>query len=72
MILPFHFDFALRHPRQRHLHRIEHILNENAVSRGGIVDQHVRDRADELAVLDNRRAAHSEYDASIGDSCLFQ
>ena len=47
------FIFVLRRPRQRHLHRIEHIFNENAVPRGGIVDQHVGDRTDELAVLND-------------------
>ena len=44
--------------------RIQHIFNENAVSRGGIVDENVRDRADELTVLDNGRAAHSADDAA--------
>ena len=45
--------------RLRHGERdgFEHILDENAVARGGVIDQHVRDRADELAVLDNRAAA---------------
>ena len=38
--------------------RIQHILNKNAVSRGGIVYEDVRDRADELAVLDNGASAH--------------
>ncbi len=37
---------------------IQHIFNENAVSRGGIVDQHVSDRPDELAVLNDRASAH--------------
>jgi len=37
---------------------IQHIFNENSVPRGGIVDQHVRDRSDELAVLNDGRAAH--------------
>jgi hypothetical protein len=32
---------------------IQHILNENSVPRCGIVDEHVRHRADELAVLNN-------------------
>ena len=58
MILPFHFDFALRRPRLWHLRRIQHILNENAVPNRGIVDHHVGDRSDQLAVLDDGRAAH--------------
>ena len=37
---------------------IQHILNENAVASGGIVDQHVGDRSDELAVLNDGRARH--------------
>ena len=36
--------------------RVQHILNEDAVAACRIVDQHVCDRADELAVLDDRRA----------------
>ena len=39
-------------------HLIQHIFYENAVSRCRIVDQHVGHRADKLAVLDDRRAAH--------------
>ena len=46
----------LRRSLHRHLRRIQHILNENAIPRGGIVYKHVRHRAHELAVLDNRRA----------------
>ena len=49
MILPF----LSRH----HWHIHQHIFEEYAVARGGIVDQHVGDRADELAVLDNRASA---------------
>ena len=37
---------------------VEHILNKYSVARGGIVDEHVRYRADQLAVLNDRRAAH--------------
>ena len=36
------------------LRRVQHILNENAVTRDGIVDEDVRHRADELAVLYDR------------------
>ena len=39
-----------------HLTRIQHIFNENAVARGGIVDEDVCHRADELAVLNDGRA----------------
>ena len=46
----------LRRLLHRHLCRVQHILNENAVARGGIVDEHVRNRADELAVLNDGRA----------------
>ena len=38
-------------------HLLEHILNENPVPARRIVDEHVRDRFDELAVPDDRRAA---------------
>ena len=41
-----------------HLRRVQHILNENSVPRCRIVYHNVRDRADELAVLDNGAAAH--------------
>ena len=44
-------------PRQKR-HIDQHILGEDAVARRGIVDQHVRHRAHELAVLDNGGAAH--------------
>ena len=50
--------FILRRLRHRHLRRRKHIFNENAVPRGGIVDQHVGNCADKLAVLDDGRAAH--------------
>ena len=36
----------------------EHILDEYSVAGCGIVDHNVRDSSDELAVLDDRRAAH--------------
>ena len=34
-------------------HLIEHILHENAVSRGRVIDQHMGDSADELTVLND-------------------
>ena len=37
---------------------IQHILNKDAISRCGVVDQDVGDSADELAVLNDRRAAY--------------
>ena len=46
----------LRRLLHRHLRRVEHIFNENAVSRGGIVDEDVRHRSDQLAVLDDGAA----------------
>ena len=54
----FYLILPLRRLRHRHLRGVQHIFNENAVSRGGIVDEHVRYRADELAVLNDRRARH--------------
>jgi hypothetical protein len=39
-------------------HVREHIFNEYSVPRGGVIDQHVRHRADELAVPDDGRSAH--------------
>ena len=36
--------------------RSQHILNENSVTRGGVVDEHVRHSSDELAVLDDGAA----------------
>ena len=38
----------LRRLCHRHLRGVQHILNKNFVSRGGIIDKHVRNRADEL------------------------
>ena len=52
------YILRLRRSLHRHLWRIKHILNEDAVSRGGIVYEDVRYRADEFAVLNDRRAAH--------------
>ena len=37
---------------------IQHILDEDAVACGGIVDENVGDGADKLAVLDDGRARH--------------
>ena len=41
---------------KRRGHICEHILNENAVACGGVVEHHMGDGADKLAVLDYRRA----------------
>ena len=38
-------------------HRVYHILDKDPVPRGRIVDQHVGDRTDELAVLNDWAAA---------------
>ena len=48
------YGVRLRRLRHRHLRRVQHIFNENTVARGGVVDEHVGDRSDELAVLDYR------------------
>jgi hypothetical protein len=40
------------------LRGVEHIFDENSVSGCRIVDEDVSDRVDELAVLDDGRAAH--------------
>ena len=48
----------LRRPLHRHLCRVQHILNENSVTRGGIVDENVCYRAHELAVLNDGGACH--------------
>ena len=50
--------FPLRCPRHRHLHGVEHILDKDPVPRGGIADQHMRDRADKPPVLNDRDAEH--------------
>ena len=54
----FYSILPLRCPRQRHLHRIEHIFNENAVPRGGIVDEDVRHSPHQFAVLDDGGVGH--------------
>ena len=48
----------LRRLLHRHLCRIKHILNENAVAGSRVVYHNVSHRADELAVLNDRRARH--------------
>ena len=50
-ILPF----SLRHQIP---HLVQHIFNKYSVPRGGIVYHNVGDGADELAILEYRRAAH--------------
>ena len=45
-------------------HPIQHILDEDAVPRGGIIDQYVGHSADQLAVLNNGAAAHPLDNAS--------
>ena len=49
--------FVLRRRFQRACHIGEHIFDKNAIPRGGVVDHHVGDRADELAVPDQGAAA---------------
>ena len=41
-----------------HLRCIQHIFDEDSVAGCGIVDEHMRYRSHELAVLDDRAAAH--------------
>ena len=55
MILPFCVRSAL--PRcLRHV--LRHILNKDPISRGGVIDENMRHRSDNLAVLNDRAAAH--------------
>ena len=58
------YILRLRRLCHGHLYGIEHILNENSVTRGGIVDEDVRHRSDELSVLDDGAARHSLHDAA--------
>ena len=44
--------------------RSQHIFDKNPIPRGGVADQHVRDRADKPPVLNDRAAAHALYDAA--------
>ena len=52
------YEISLRRLHHRRLRGVQHILNKNAVSRGGIVDEDVGDSTHDLAVLNERRAAH--------------
>ena len=45
--------FVLRSLFYLHVCRGEHIFNKNAVAAFGVIDEHVVDRADQLAVLDD-------------------
>ena len=68
--LILHFALCILHLRcfrHRHLRRVEHIFNENSVSRGGIIYKNVRYRAHTLSVLNDGRARHSLHDAA----CFF-
>ena len=40
--------------------RIQHILNEDAVAGGWVIHKNVSDGADQLAVLNDRRAGHAD------------
>ena len=51
---PLGFLICVTYANTRHIDR--HVLQKNAVPRGGIVDEDVCYRADELSVLDDRRA----------------
>ena len=37
---------------------IQHILNKDAISGGGVIDQDMGDRAHQFTVLNDRRAGH--------------
>ena len=50
---------------------VQHIFDENAVTRGGVVDQHVGDGADEVTVLDDRRAGHADVKYGTKEFCVF-
>ena len=54
MILPFYLICL----RLGHACGGEHVFNKNTVAAGWVADHDVGDGADELAVLDDRRAAH--------------
>ena len=55
-ITPFRNDIAL-FLSCRDRHADQHVFHKDPVAHGGIVDQHVRYRADKLAVLDDGAAA---------------
>ncbi len=40
--------------------RIQHIFDENAISRRRVVHQHMGDSADEFSVLNDRTAGHAD------------
>ena len=48
----------LRRLLHRHLCRVQHIFDKDAVAAGGVVDHNVSHRADKLAVLNDGRARH--------------
>lgn len=49
---------ALLNPFCWSSYRVQHILDEDSVTRGRVIDQNTGHRADELTVLHNRTAAH--------------
>ena len=53
--MPLILSFVLS---RKTTHLVQHIFGENAVARGGFVDEHMRYRSDELAVLDDGGARH--------------
>lgn len=40
-------------------YRVQHILDEDSVFRGRVIDQNIGHRADELAVLDDGASRHA-------------
>ena len=49
---------GLRCLRHRDICCVQHVFDKYAIPSGGIIYEHVRHRADELAVLNDGRAAH--------------
>ena len=56
-IFPFRNDIAFFVLPREIAHLIQHIFNKNSVARGGIADEDVSDRADEVPILNDRAAA---------------
>jgi len=52
-------------------HCILYGLNENAVTHRGIIYQHMRNCADQLAVLDDEAAGHADVKYETKEFCVF-
>lgn len=56
------FHASIHAPDKYNLHlrsRIQHVFNEDSVSSGGVIHQHVGDGPNEAAILQNGRTGHS-------------